>query len=114
MLLYALSVIPLMLVVLKKINAKSNSHAKIVAYTIAYSAKGSISSLKYWWDTLYELGPNFCYFAEPTKSWLIVQSDCSDKAICIFKDTNIQATAQGKRHLGTAHGTSQFRGGYIV
>ena len=42
-------------------------------------------------------------------SWLIVKTNCSDKAILIFKDTNSQITTQGKRYLGVALGTSQFR-----
>ena len=54
---YALSVIPLMLMLLEITNTKTNSDAKIVAYADYFSAAGSISSLKYWWDTLCELGP---------------------------------------------------------
>ena len=54
---YALSVIPLMLMLLEITNTKTNSDAKIVAYADDFSAAGSISSLKYWWDILCELGP---------------------------------------------------------
>ena len=54
---YALSVIPLMLMLLEITNTKTNSDAKIVAYADDFSAGGSISSLKYWWDILCELGP---------------------------------------------------------
>ena len=61
-----------------------------------------------------ELGPKFGYFPEPKKSWLIVKSDCFDKAIHVFNDTNIQITTQGRRHLGAALGTSQFRNEYIM
>ena len=61
-----------------------------------------------------ELGPKFGYFPEPKKSWLIVKSDCLDKAIHIFNNTNIQITTQGKWHLGAALGTSQFRNEYII
>ena len=46
---YALSVILPMLIVLEKINTKTNSDAKMVAYADDFSAAGSISSLKYWW-----------------------------------------------------------------
>ena len=61
-----------------------------------------------------ELGPKFGYFPEPKKSWLIVKSDCFDKAIHVFNDTNIQITTQGRRHLGVVLGTSQFRNEYIM
>ena len=93
--------------VLEITNTKTNSDAKMVAYAHDFSAGGSISSLKCWCDTLCELDPKFGHFPEPTKSWLIVKSDCPDKAIHIFKDTNIQITIQGKRHLGAALGTNQ-------
>ena len=56
-----------------------------------------------------ELGGKF-----HTKSWLIVKSSCSDKAIHIFQDTNFRIITQGKRHLGAALGTSQFRDEYIM
>ena len=61
----------------------------------------------------YELGPKFGYFPEPAKSWLNVKSNCSGKALHIFKDTNIQITTEGKTYLGAALGTSQFSDEYI-
>ena len=67
-LIYALSVIPLMLMVLEITNTNTNSDAKMVAYIDDFSAAGSISSLKYWWDTLCELDPKSGYFPEPKKS----------------------------------------------
>ena len=111
---YALSFIPLMLMVLEITNTKTNSDAKMVAYVDDFSAAGSISSLKYWWDILYELSPKFGYFLDPTKSWLIEKSDCFDKTIHIFKDSNIQITTQGRRHLGADLGTGQFKTDYIT
>ena len=45
---------------------------------------------------------------------MIGKSDCFDKAIHIFNDTSIQVTTQGRRHLGAALGTSQFRNEYIM
>ena len=46
---YALSVIPLMLIVLEITNTKTNPDAKMVACADDFSPAGSISSLKYWW-----------------------------------------------------------------
>ena len=54
------------------------------------------------------------YFSEQTKSWLIVKSNCSDKAIHIFNDANIQITTQGRGHLRAVLSTSQFRTEYIM
>ena len=102
------------LMVLETTNTNTNSDAKMVGHADEFSAAGSISSLKYWRDTLCELSPKFGYFPEPKKSWLIVKSDCFDKAIHVFNDTNIQITTQGRRYLGTALGTSQLRNEYIT
>ena len=85
-----------------------------MAYADDFPATGSILSLKYQWDTLCELGPKFDDFPEPKKSWLIVKSDCFDKAIHVFNDTNIQIITQVRRHLGAALGTSQIRNDYIM
>ena len=87
---YALSVIPLMLMVLEITNTKNkNSEAKMVAYADDFSAADSISSLKDWLNTLCELGPKFGYFHESTKSWLIVKCDCSDCSIQITTKESI-------------------------
>ena len=64
---FPVSVIPLVLMVLDITNTKTYSVAIMVAYADDFSATGSISSLKYWWDTLCELGPKFNYFPEPAK-----------------------------------------------
>ena len=111
---FAVSVISLVLMVLDITNTKTYSVAIMVEYADDFSAAGSISSLKYWWDTLWELGPKFNYFPEPAKSWLTVKSNCSDKAVQIFKNTNIQITTQGKRHLDAALGRSKLRDEYIM
>ena len=103
--------LPLLLMVLEITNSKTNSDAKMVAYADDFSAAGSILSLKYWWDTLCELGPKFGYFPEP---WVIEKSNCYDKAIRIFKYTYIQIKAQAKRHLDAALSTSQFRDKYVM
>ena len=63
---YTLSVITDMPVLLEITNTKTNSDIKMVAYTDDFSAAGSPSSWKYWWDTLCKFGPKFGYFPEPT------------------------------------------------
>ena len=59
---YALPVIPLVLMILEINNTKTNSEAKMVPYADDFFVAGSISSLKNWWDTLCKLGPKFSYF----------------------------------------------------
>ena len=111
---YALLVILLMLIVLEKTNTKRISDSKMAAIADDFSAADWILSLRYWWDTSCKLGPNFGYFPEPTKSWLTAKSDCFDKAVHIFNDSNIQITTQGRRHLGAALCMSQFTDQYIM
>ena len=54
--------------VLEITNTKTNSDVKMVPYADDFSAAGSVSSFKYWWNTLRELGSKFGYFTHPTKS----------------------------------------------
>ena len=54
--------------VLEITNTKTNSGVKMVPYADDFSVAGSISSFKYWWNTLRELGSKSGYFTHPTKS----------------------------------------------
>ena len=64
------------------------------------TAAGKIIQLKHWWDTLCELGPKFGYYPEAHKSWLIIKEHTREHANVTFKDTNIQISSEGQRHLG--------------
>ena len=79
-----------------------------------FSAGGSIINLKHWWDTLCKLGPKFGYFPEASKCWLIIKPEAAEKAHTIFKDTEIQITKRGKRHLGAIIGTDGYRDEYVL
>ena len=51
---------------------------------------------------------------KPTKSWLIVKSaEKHDEAHKLFRDSPINITIEGKRHLGAAIGSPQFKEEYI-
>ena len=52
---YAIAIIPLMLMVLEITSNSSDDVAKMVAYADDFTAGGTIESLKYWWDTLCKL-----------------------------------------------------------
>ena len=64
------------------------------------SAIGRIKDLKSWWDNLISLGTKFAYFSQPSKSCFFYQNAAS-----AFKDTKINISEDGKRHLGTAMGS---------
>jgi hypothetical protein len=75
---------------------------------------GKLRQLKSWWDAIKQEGIKYGYFVKPTKSWLILK-DAGKLAECqeLFKDSQINITVEGKRHLGTSIGTLQFKEEYI-
>jgi hypothetical protein len=113
MAIYAIAIIPLMLMILEVTNLLPDKRTKMVAFADDFSAGGSIDNLKQYWKVLCELGPKFGYFPEAKKSWLIVKPNLYIKAKSAFKDTNIQITIEGKRHLGAIVGSPQFKEQYV-
>ena len=57
-----------------------------------------------WLDKLIQLGPAYGYFAEPTKSVLVVAPQFEDVAKNCFKDLGITVSS-GHRFLGGVIGT---------
>ena len=75
---------------------------------------GSLNNLKIWWKLVEEEGKKFGYVVKPSKSWLILKHPESLQAAeTLFADTSIQITTEGKRHLGAAIGTTEFKDSYI-
>ena len=110
---YAIAIIPLMLMVLEITSNSSDDVAKMVAYADDFTAGGTIESLKYWWDTLCKLGPKFGYYPQASKTWLIVKDAYVKKSNEIFKNSSIQITSTGQRHLGAVIGTTEYKQEYM-
>ena len=69
--------------------------------------------MKLWWDTLIQEGKKFGYFVNETKSWLIAKNDeIIDKETELFGVSTLKFTSEGKRHLGAALGSNNFREQY--
>ena len=49
-----------------------------------------------------EIGPEYGYFPNAGKTWLIVKETDFEKAKRVFKDTGLTISKEGKRHLGSA------------
>lgn len=49
-------------------------------YTDDATASGGLPAPKNWWDDLPERGPCCDYFANPSKSWLVVKEGFREKA----------------------------------
>ena len=72
------------------------------------SSSGRIDNLRHWWDDLTTLGPQYGYYANPSKTWLITKQAYQEKAKAIFGNTNINITTEGRPHLGAPLGSSKF------
>ena len=78
------------------------------------TAGGTLQSLKQWWDELERIGPDFGYFANAPKSWLIVKEEHMTDAANIFANSGIQITKEGRRNLGAALGTQSFTEEFVT
>ena len=77
------------------------------------AAIGQLQHLHQWWDELVSAGSDFGYFANPSKSWLLIKPSVLDTAKSIFADTSINITSDGCRYLGSPIGSEEFTHNYI-
>ena len=76
---------------------------------------GSLKNLKTWWDSVTCEGRKYGYFVKPSKSWLIIKNETKlEEAETIFQNSPIKITTAGKRHLGAALGTHDFKVSYMT
>ena len=75
---------------------------------------GKLEALRKWWDTIQSVGKRFGYFVKPSKSWIVLK-DPGKKEQCekLFQTSPINITLDGKRHLGAAIGSPEFKNKYI-
>ena len=78
------------------------------------TAGGQIQQLKQWWDRLVKMGPDFKYFVNAAKSWLIVKGESLAQAKDVFSQSRVQITEEGQRHLGAALGTHTFTEKFVA
>ncbi|MDA8003174.1 MAG: hypothetical protein MPL62_17965, partial [Alphaproteobacteria bacterium] len=93
---------------------KESSSANQVWFADDATAGGKLQSLKQWWDELERRGPDFGYYANAAKSWLIVKEQHMTEANNIFDNTGVQITKDGRRNLGAALGTQSFTEKYVA
>ena len=87
----------------------NSSTSKQVAYADDLTGAGKLHMLRKWLDGIIKNGPKFGYNAEPSKSWLIVNEDRLAEAEQIFEGAGVKITTAGKKHLGAAIGTIDYR-----
>ena len=87
--------------------------SKMVAYADNFAAGGTVKDLKYWWETLCELGLRFGCYPEASKTWLIVKNFFYDIANTTFKSTKTNVTSNGKRHLRAVVSSRSYKEDYM-
>ena len=111
MAIYALGTVPLLNTIIK---SQPNKEAvKQVAYADDAIGGGSIEKLRLWWNSIVQYGPLFGYHANASKTWLVVKESKLDLARSQFEGTGVNITISGKRHLGAAIGTYEFKEEFI-
>ena len=105
MAMYAIGIIPLI--------HRLDQQIKQVWYADDASAGGSLHHLHSWWNQLLHCGPDYGYFANASKTWLIVKQEHLPLATELFADSGVQITVEGRRHLGAALGTESFTESYV-
>ena len=105
MAMYALALVPMI--------TRLSNVVKQVWYADDAAAAGHLTGLRSWWDMLCDIGPQFGYFVNSSKTFLIVKEMHLPMARAIFKDTGIQFTTEGRRYLGAAIGSAVFVKSYV-
>ena len=77
------------------------------------TAGGDLADLKIWWDYISDIGPDYGYYTNVSKTWLIVRDRNLKEAMSFFLGTGMSITSKRKRHLGAAIGTNSFVENYV-
>ena len=116
MAMYALSLVPLL---------KQLRMCRQVWYADDATGCDSFVKLRSWFDTLLQKGPLYGYYPKPSKCILLTRPDRVSEANALFngsgikasadgsKDSGIEITTSGTRHLGAVLGTSEFKAEYV-
>ena len=109
---YAVAILPLIIMLVDA--SVSKNHATISAgFADDLTAAGKIKELLFWWKKLCSLGPDFGYYPEAKKSWLIAKEKFESAARKIFTDSQVNVTVEGKRHLGATIGSDGYKKSFI-
>ena len=92
MAMYAIAITPL-------IQRLEDHGVKQAWYADDATAGGALKQLKQWWEGIAELGPDYGYFPNATKTCLVVKEEHLEEAKQLFQETGVSITADGKRHL---------------
>ena len=69
------------------------------------NGSSSLHDVRKWWDELSKSGPQLGYFPNAKKCWLIIKPEREEADREVFRDTAINVTIEGHKHLGAALGS---------
>ena len=93
-------------------DGEANGPSKQVWFAGDATMVGRLRKLRAQWDLVNKVGPPLGYHPKSSKTWLVVKPHLLGKAEIIFKDTGVQISAEGQRHLGAALGSRAYRARY--
>ena len=105
MAIYGIGVTPIINTLIDIVVTSTESQVRVLAYAEDVSAAGKLDNLRKWWDTLTIIGPNFGYYPEPTKTWLVFRPYASQQTNEMFSRTKIKITSERHRYLRGTDGT---------
>ena len=92
---------------------RNAGEASQVWYADDSSGTGTLEAIHSWWVHLNWIGPTYGYYPKASKTHIILKSaELMDRAREMF-GPDIQITTEGKRHIGAALGSEQFKVRYI-
>ena len=86
------------------------SHPSIIRNCHGYNF---VTEIRTWWDALSTRGPDFGYFPNDRKCWIIAKPAKEESVGEAFKETSINVTVQGQKHLGAATGSREHLEEYV-
>lgn len=58
-------------------------------------------------------GPGYGYYANASKTWLVIKQEHVQQANELFVTSGMQITVKVRRHLGATLGTKPFKEAYV-
>ena len=104
---YAISLQPL----ITRLN--SSSLTKQCWYAEDAAVVGPLREMRKWWDVFNEMGPSLGYYPNAKKCWLLTKQGKEDAAREVFRDTAINISTQGHKHLGAVLGSRTYLEEYV-
>ena len=84
---------------------KLKGNSKQIWYADDAAAVDKLAELRVWWDLFTREGPDFGYYPNPSKTWLVT---CHTAGLSTFAGTGVNVTSDGRPYLGAAVGSAEY------